>query len=1181
MIEFNDLNFQSIPYQYETIKNQIRNELVQNLYDEFTFYHLFISNYTNDHVKTNENFQNLQDRLFNYLKDFKFITYHFSENIINANQSDNNKIIYESNTLSNAIICVEGKCLIIESIDISYINNVMNKLKEKGCLIINADVSSSNKIDSNIKDEIVSIYNYYQQNEISQNNFVEYTIFSIACYIIRRNFYPTSFFKDTSFFIYDKSKISKEQILKEILMKILSSKTDDEMIKYHNMFIEKLYNSSEDEEISIQDFCEDEFIILRTIYSIKKASLYLVIHLKSLHIFAMKKIHEEIEHEISFCSKYSHRCLTHFYGFLKDNGEITGLIYEYMCNDTLYSLISSNKERISENFVLITTIRLLQAIGYLHSNSLIHRDIKSLNILIDHDFFPYLSDFETIRHIINEEDQSINLTMTCDIGSLSFSSTEQLSNENYSFPTDIYSFGLIIYCLIEKDNDFDRNKKLIMTKGSNLFHKIYELCTKDNEKERITYKELKELIICKINSLNDLDLYDTINNDQAQIAQFVLECILIQKNNEENVSQILRKLLEFKNFLSSNDEEKRLIILGGHYYSKKEYLKAKKFFKLAAKFNNSDALTYLGILYLFGNGVKKNYIKSQYYFELAAKQNNQTALQYLGYIYENGLGVSTNFFEAKKYYELLEKHNNSSVINSLGILYFHGYGTVKDYQKAKKLFEISAKQDYSYAILNLGNMYYKGEGVNKDYKKAKKYYEKAAQLKNPFALYKLGKFYYHGYGVQQDYLKARQYYKLSANLNDSFSLQKLGKIYYYGYGVNKDFLKAKKYFELAAQLNNSSALYYLGYLCSTDIEFGFNISKAIKYLHKCIKIHKETCIIPDYVSNFYVNIKIYNRYYYHSNNYLGLIYLTYYNDIEKANEYIKEAAFGEYAYGQNNYGLFNQFYFDNIENAKHFFEKASKNQFALADYNLGYIYEKENKIEKSIVHYIKASNNEDNQLMYQKYHYKDKYFEASKTFIICYTNLKLTNYFYFRSKFNESKKYFVRAFAKILSISNYKFQITINEKEENSEIIFSYINRYILNSPLFNLVNQPNLSINMKTYLKNLENENNNNLTYSKKDIKKQYQDYIEIQNVNDNQNKITFEYPEKLFEYILSRKTLKEKFYGQIQNLLTTLKSIIYTPPYHILFGRINIHKPIEQKNKISNPFMNINCFFYEGFEN
>lgn len=199
------------------------------------------------------------------------------------------------------------------------------------------------------------------------------------------------------------------------------------------------------------EFQEKEFIILRTIISNEKTSFYLAIHIQSFHVFMMKKLNSfESEHEKNFCKNYSHHCLTHFYGFLIKEDKIIGFIYEYMSNGSLDTYVSSNPDKINKLFVLMTIDRILEGLIYLHSNMLIHRDIKPMNILIDHNFIPYISDFDTIRHPIKGGVSTE--TMTNDVGSQFYSSPEQIRGDNVSYPSDIFSFGLIIYFLYEKKN---------------------------------------------------------------------------------------------------------------------------------------------------------------------------------------------------------------------------------------------------------------------------------------------------------------------------------------------------------------------------------------------------------------------------------------------------------------------------------------------------------------------------------------------------------------------------------------------------------------------------------------------------------------------------------------------------------------------------------------------------------
>ena len=177
-------------------------------------------------------------------------------------------------------------------------------------------------------------------------------------------------------------------------------------------------------DINVKQFQSDDFIILRTLYVNNLASFHLVIHIESLYIFMMKKFinttgfSKEIDHEISFCENFSHRCFTPFYGFTKKLGNITGIIYGYMCNGDPYSYFKNNYEKIGEIFKITVINRIFQGIKFLHKNSLIHRDLKPSNILLDHNYIPYISDFETIC-------QPSDKTMTADIGSFFFVSPEQ------------------------------------------------------------------------------------------------------------------------------------------------------------------------------------------------------------------------------------------------------------------------------------------------------------------------------------------------------------------------------------------------------------------------------------------------------------------------------------------------------------------------------------------------------------------------------------------------------------------------------------------------------------------------------------------------------------------------------------------------------------------------------------
>lgn len=111
---------------------------------------------------------------------------------------------------------------------------------------------------------------------------------------------------------------------------------------------------------------------------------------------------------------------------------------------------------------------LLSAVAYLHTNGIIHRDIKADNVMIEIDdegnYKPVLIDFSlsTIiqpRHIYskasspeavkNFSDEALkDVTHTPGVGTPTYRSPECYNEEPYGFPSDLYSIGVILLELV-------------------------------------------------------------------------------------------------------------------------------------------------------------------------------------------------------------------------------------------------------------------------------------------------------------------------------------------------------------------------------------------------------------------------------------------------------------------------------------------------------------------------------------------------------------------------------------------------------------------------------------------------------------------------------------------------------------------------------------------------------------
>lgn len=319
----------------------------------------------------------------------------------------------------------------------------------------------------------------------------------------------------------------------------------------------------------------------------------------------------------------------------------------------------------------------------------------------------------------------------------------------------------------------------------------------------------------------------------------------------------------------------------------------------------------------------------------------------------------------------------------------------------------------------------------KEFKKAIECYKIAADKDDPNALNELGIIYLEGAeGIEKNYNNSMKYFLKSAESNNSDSFYYLGKMYYEGIGVEQDYKKALEFFEYSVYYCNMKALFYLGRIYENGYRINVDIQNAIKYYEECALNHDEIFIFYD--ENEWNEDNHINRYYYCSNNDLSLIYLTEkdFLDIAKAEKYLKITVNNEYLFGQNNLGLFYEFYSNEIQNTIYYYNRESKNHFALAEFNLGRVNEKTQNYAESFVHYELAIKYENEPLIFQFYKYFDERLEISKSFIICFTNLKLCLH---NIKLNNIKLA-INNFINAIFRPTFKllFNIKINQNQENA-----------------------------------------------------------------------------------------------------------------------------------------------------
>jgi serine/threonine-protein kinase len=149
-------------------------------------------------------------------------------------------------------------------------------------------------------------------------------------------------------------------------------------------------------------------------------------------------------------------------------------------------------EYITGKRVAIPTIinfskQICRGLRYAHSRSIIHRDIKPQNILLDKNNNVYITDFGIAKIF-----SATNITMTgSTIGTPEYMSPEQAQGKRIDAQSDIYSLGILMYEMLTGKPPFIANTSMAVA-----YKQVHEVPIPPSAKRKDTPK-LLELIILK------------------------------------------------------------------------------------------------------------------------------------------------------------------------------------------------------------------------------------------------------------------------------------------------------------------------------------------------------------------------------------------------------------------------------------------------------------------------------------------------------------------------------------------------------------------------------------------------------------------------------------------------------------------------------------------------------------
>ncbi|KAF7819901.1 LEAF RUST 10 DISEASE-RESISTANCE LOCUS RECEPTOR-LIKE PROTEIN KINASE-like 1.2 isoform X2 [Senna tora] len=248
---------------------------------------------------------------------------------------------------------------------------------------------------------------------------------------------------------------------------------------------------------------------------------------------------EQFQNEVAILTRLRHQNLVALYGCTSRHSRELLLVYEYIPNGTvadhLHGPRAASPTPLPWNIRLNIAIETASALAYLHASDIIHRDVKTNNILLDDHFCVKVADFGLSRLFPND----VTHISTAPQGTPGYVDPEYHECYQLTDKSDVYSFGVVLIELLSSMPAVDitrhRHEINLATMAINKIHS----------------RKLEELVDPRLGFERDYK----VRKEVSAVGELAFQCL----QSVKDMRPCMREVVEVLRDIESDGKSKRIV----------------------------------------------------------------------------------------------------------------------------------------------------------------------------------------------------------------------------------------------------------------------------------------------------------------------------------------------------------------------------------------------------------------------------------------------------------------------------------------------------------------------------------------------------------------------------------------------------------------------------------------------